>query len=104
VISQKRCKKGKTIRQFSSYQGTLWNKAADPSKLAGRNAEAYARALEVAQGIMNNTIADPTGGAIFFQSGEPYGWFKSASERGDIEETDYEGDENNPSQIFHFYK
>lgn len=64
--------------QFNSYNGALWNRAGNPDKLTGANAVAYAKAHDVAQGILSGQIKDPTGGAQFFYSGPPTSKFFSS--------------------------
>lgn len=48
----------------------LWKEAADPSTLEGSNIDAYKRAHDVAQGILSGQIADPTGGATYYYTGD----------------------------------
>ncbi len=58
---------------------SLWQKSADPTTLTGTNAQAYARALQVADGLLSGQIRDNTGGATsFFSSadGMPVGDFR----------------------------
>jgi len=64
--------------EFNGVGSPLWNEAGDPSDLTGPNAASYAQALTVANGILDGTIPDPTGGAEYFyssQSGAPPGGF-----------------------------
>ena len=72
--------------QYASVGGPLWNAAEDPSQLTGLNAISYAQALSVANGILNGSIADPTGGATFFYSGSapPSGFFQNGISSGTL--------------------
>ena len=75
-------------KQFDSVGRTLWDQAANPSSLVGRDADAYSRALTVATGVYNGSIPDPTNGALYFHSGTvPSGWFSGAIDAGRIEES-----------------
>jgi hypothetical protein len=56
---------------FDGPKNSQWQKAGDPSKLTGKDAVAYQRALEVARGVLSGDIPDPTGGATFFYSRKP---------------------------------
>lgn len=56
--------------QFTSVGGRLWNMAGDPNALSVLDIKAYKRALTLAREIYKGSIADPTGGALFFHSGQ----------------------------------
>ena len=55
--------------QFRGVNSTLWNEAADPSKMNPVARRAYDRAVEVARGVLDGSISDPTHGAKYFSSG-----------------------------------
>src|SRR5882672_11516024 len=64
--------------QFASVGGDLWNKAANPANLTGKNATAYNAALSLAHDLIigNEYLPeDPTGGATYFYSGKTPGGF-----------------------------
>jgi hypothetical protein len=72
--------------QFNAVGNPLWRRAANPSSLQGDNAAAYNRALTVANGILDGRIADPTGEAQFFYSGDaPSDYFSRAIDSGRLE-------------------
>jgi len=48
-----------------------WIEGGDPTSLTGANAVSYLQAQNVANGILNGAISDPTGGATFFYNGTP---------------------------------
>jgi len=56
-----------------------WRGGMDPSKLTGANAKSWAVAQQVAAGIIDGSIPDPTGGAtLFFSSAKFDGSWKTA--------------------------
>ena len=74
--------------QYQSIGGVLWIKARDPSQLTGPDASSYAKALKIANGILNGTILDPTRGATYFYSGNPSPWFEKEISLGELLPTD----------------
>jgi spore germination cell wall hydrolase CwlJ-like protein len=81
-----------------------WEKADNPAGLKGDDARAYARAVDVAKGVLSGSIPDPTQGAQFFYSSPtgriPGGWFPGKIAR---EELIYTPDRN-PAGHFYFLK
>ena len=49
-----------------------WRATEDPSKLTGANTASWAIAQQVAAGIIDGSIPDPTGGATFFFSADDF--------------------------------
>jgi RHS repeat-associated protein len=74
-------------RQFVSVGGRLWQEAGNPEALRGPSATAYARALSVAEGVYCGGIPDPTGGALYFHSGDPSPWFQRAEKEQRIQKS-----------------
>lgn len=52
------------------YDTPLWRASANPSSLTGGNALSYQKASDIAAGVLNGSIPDPTGGALYFHSGD----------------------------------
>lgn len=64
-----------------------WQDSANPNSLTDGNATSWTNALAVAEGILNGSILDPTGGATYFFASSDYdgspesaplGFFRSA--------------------------
>jgi len=51
------------------YDTPLWRASGDPNSLTGKNALSYQKASDIAEGVLNGSIPDPTGGALYFHSG-----------------------------------
>jgi len=49
-----------------------WQASANPDSLTGDDAAAWQSAMSAAQGVLNGTIPDPTGGAQFFFASSTY--------------------------------
>ena len=64
-------------------KGDLWGMSANPSALTGPNKDAWDKAGEVARGILNGSIPDPTGGATMFLPAWAYHPGDEASTPGD---------------------
>jgi spore germination cell wall hydrolase CwlJ-like protein len=77
--------------QFDGVGKRLWRDAADPSKLTGPDATAYAKALEVAEGILAGKVPDGTKAAQFFYSSPtkdaPGTWFPPKIQDGELVHT-----------------
>ena len=70
--------------QYTGVSSRQWARAEDPSSLKGAERDAYSRALDVATGILDGSIADPTGGATYFHSlgDDTPPWFRSRQDAG----------------------
>jgi spore germination cell wall hydrolase CwlJ-like protein len=55
---------------FDGVNNSLFALAQNPNSLNGINVQAFTRSLAVAQGLINGSIKDPTGRALFFFSGQ----------------------------------
>lgn len=88
----------------------LWNLSANPDKLSGTNLESWNRALAIANGIADGTIADPTGGATLFFSKAGWdgdsknapGGFQKMLDRQTIAPSSYVSQSQRPSKNYFF--
>ena len=82
------------VPQFASVGDRLWNSAANPAGLTGRNAIAYQAARAIANDLLYGSeynFDDPTGGATYFYSTKnnspPAGFFANSINSGRLRET-----------------
>lgn len=83
-----------------AYDKPLWRASGDPDSLSGRDALSYNAAARAAEGVLNGSIPDPTGGAQYFHSGPvpSKGFYPNGIASGRLRPSDYESD------TFTFYR
>lgn len=73
--------------QFAAVGGKLWNQFDTAGNYIGPSAAAYRDSLLAARMVDLGYVRDPTGGALFFQSGPVTGWFQAAIQAGRLQPT-----------------